>query len=156
MEIVLERVFSMAEIQSINRCQGMLQCIFLSDLVTADGRYLECFVFDPGPFKRWSNYHFPRECPSQKDWETWFNFWHSYVLTGDKLEVPLGDWINPTHRKWLWFTSPTDELHRNKDGVIYHYLPLQAILRECLTAVCKALSLANAKGKGTDGLVIRS
>ncbi len=27
---------------------------------------------------------------------------------------------------------------------------------ECLTAVCKALSLANAKGKGTDGLVIRS
>ncbi len=29
-------------------------------------------------------------------------------------------------------------------------------LWECLTAVCKALSLANAKGKGTDGLVIRS
>jgi hypothetical protein len=29
-------------------------------------------------------------------------------------------------------------------------------VRECLTAVCKALSLANAKGKGTDGLVIRS
>jgi hypothetical protein len=27
---------------------------------------------------------------------------------------------------------------------------------ECLTAVCKALSLANAKGKGTDGLEIRS
>ena len=27
---------------------------------------------------------------------------------------------------------------------------------ECLTAVCKALSLADAKGKGTDGLVIRS
>ncbi len=29
-------------------------------------------------------------------------------------------------------------------------------LWECLTAVCKALSLADAKGKGTDGLVIRS
>jgi len=27
---------------------------------------------------------------------------------------------------------------------------------ECLTAACKALSLANAKGKGTNGLVIRS
>jgi hypothetical protein len=52
MEIVLERAFSMAEIQSINWCQGMLQCIFLSDLVTAEGRYLENFVFDPGPFKR--------------------------------------------------------------------------------------------------------
>ena len=27
---------------------------------------------------------------------------------------------------------------------------------ECLTAACKALSLANAKGKGTNGSVIRS
>ena len=27
---------------------------------------------------------------------------------------------------------------------------------ECLTAACKAFSLANAKEKGTDGLVIRS
>ncbi len=33
---------------------------------------------------------------------------------------------------------------------------LYAFLWECLTAVCKALSLADAKGKGTDGLVIRS
>jgi hypothetical protein len=29
--------------------------------------------------------------PHKKDWETWFNLWHSYVLMGDKLEVPLGD-----------------------------------------------------------------
>ncbi len=129
MEIVLKRVFSTAEIQSINRCRGMLQCIFLSDLITAVGRYLESFVFDPGPFKRRSNYRFPRECPSQKDWQTWFNFWHSNTLTGDKLEVPLSDWINLTHRKWLWYTSPTDELHRIEDGVIYHYLPSQAIRR---------------------------
>jgi hypothetical protein len=50
-EIAIERVYSTADIQSINRCQGMLQCIFLSDVVTADGRYLESFVFDPGPFR---------------------------------------------------------------------------------------------------------
>jgi hypothetical protein len=74
MEIILVRVFSTAEIQSFNRCQEMLQCIFLSDLVTADRRYLESFVFEPGLFKRRSNYCFPQECSSQKDWETWFNF----------------------------------------------------------------------------------
>jgi hypothetical protein len=127
MEIVLDRVSSMAEMQSINWCQGMLQCIFLSDVVTADGRYLESFVFDPGPFKRRSNYCFPRECPSQKDWETWFEFWHSYVLMGDKLEVPLGNWINATHRKWLWYTTPTDKLHRIEDGIAFHYLPLHGV-----------------------------
>jgi hypothetical protein len=114
MEIVLKRVYSMAEIQSINQCRGMLQCIFLSDVVTADGRYLESFVFDPGPFRSWSKYCFPRECPSQQDWGKWFEFWHSYALTGDKLEIPLGIWINPTHRKWLWYTTPTDNLYRIK------------------------------------------
>ena len=119
MEIVLERVYSTAEIQSINWCQGMLQCIFLSDVVTADGRYLESFVFDPGPFRSWSKYCFLQECPSQQDWEKWFEFWHSYPLTGD-----IGIWINPTHRKWLWNTTPTDDLYRIEEGVVHHYLPL--------------------------------
>jgi len=31
-----------------------------------------------------------------------------------------------------------------------------SVVLECLTAACKALSPANAKGKGADGLVIRS
>ena len=35
-------------------------------------------------------------------------------------------------------------------------LAIGSRLLECLTAACKALSLANAKGNGTDGLVIRS
>ncbi len=51
MEIALDRVSSVTEIKSINRCQGMLQCILLSDVVTADGRYLKSFIFDPGLFK---------------------------------------------------------------------------------------------------------
>ncbi len=51
MEIILESVSLMAAIKSLNRCRGMLNYIFLSDLVTADGRYLESFVFDPGPVK---------------------------------------------------------------------------------------------------------
>jgi hypothetical protein len=99
MELALGRASSPSEIASINRCQGMLQCIFLSDVVTADGRYLESFVFGPGPFRRRLSYRFPRESPSQEDWETWFDFWHSYVLRGDKLAVLLGKWINLTHRK---------------------------------------------------------
>ncbi len=43
-----------------------------------------------------------------------------------------------------------------EDGMTRQNENNQRCLRECLTAVCKALSLANAKGKGTDGLVIRS
>ena len=129
MELVLERVYSTAEIQSINQCQRMLQCIFLSDVVTADGRYLESYVFDPGPFRSRSKYRFPRECPSQQDWEKWFQFWHSYALTGDKLEISLGIWINPTHRKWPWYTTPTTDLYRIEDVVVHCYLPSQGAHR---------------------------
>ena len=59
MEIVLDGVFSISEIKSLNRCRGILQCIVLSDLVMADGRYLESFLFNPGPIKWRSNYCFP-------------------------------------------------------------------------------------------------
>jgi hypothetical protein len=41
-------------------------------------------------------------------------------------------------------------------GSLRSHLETKPDMWECLTAVCKALSLANAKGKGTDGLVIRS
>ncbi len=119
MEIILDSVSSTAEIQSLSRCRGMLQCIFLSDLVTADGRYLESFVFDPDPIKWHSNYCFPWERHTKRDWDTWFNFWHNYATTGNKLRVPLGRWTHPTNRKWLW-------LHRIKDGFVHHYLPSQS------------------------------
>jgi hypothetical protein len=113
------------KIKSLSRCRGMLQCIFLSDLVTADGRYLESFVFDPGPFKRRSNNCFPQEGPTKGDWDTWFNFWHNDATTRWKLN-PLGRWTHPTHRKWLWYSSSIDDLPRVEDGIVYYYLPAQS------------------------------
>ena len=129
MEIILGKVSSAAEVQSISRCRGSLQCIFLSDLVTADGRYLESFLFNPSPPKQRSNYRFPHKCPTKKDWDIWFNFWHNYATTGGKLKVPLGQWTHPTHRKWLWYTSSVDDLHQVGNGIVHHYLPSQSRCR---------------------------
>jgi hypothetical protein len=56
----------------------------------------------------------------------WFNFWHNYATTGRKLKVPLGRWTHPTHRKWLWYSSSIDDLHRAEDGTVYYYLPAQS------------------------------
>jgi hypothetical protein len=74
MELILDGAFSTEDIKSLNRCRGMLQCIFLSDLVTADGKYLESFVFYPGPYQRRSTYRFPPERPTRGDWEKWCSF----------------------------------------------------------------------------------
>ena len=103
--------------------EGSLQCIFLSDLVMADGRYLESFVFNPGPPKQRSTYSFPCECPTKTDC---LISGKNYATSGGKLKVPLGQWTNPTHRKWLWYASLVEDLHRVENGVVYHYLPSQS------------------------------
>jgi len=66
-------------------------------MTTADGWYLEQFVFDPGSKVTRSKYKFPRELPANKDWEAWFNFWPNYTATGDKLHTPppSGSMDNP-------------------------------------------------------------
>jgi len=71
----------------------------------------------------WSKYKFPLDLSAKKDWEAWFNFWHDYTATGDKLHIPLGAWITPTHRRWIWYyKSSTDDLPRIERGKVYHYL----------------------------------
>jgi hypothetical protein len=103
MELIFGKVLNRKTIRSLSRCRGSLEIIFLSDMTTADGRYLEQFLFDPGSKVAGSKYKFPRESPAKKDWDAWFNFWHNYTATGDKLHTPLGAWIAPTHRSWIWY-----------------------------------------------------
>jgi hypothetical protein len=123
MELILGQALNRKTIGSLSRCQGALDIIFLSDMTTANGRYLEQFVFDPGSKVAWSKYKFPRESPAKKDWDAWFNFWHDYTATGGKLHTPLGAWITPTHRRLIWYyKSSTGDLHRIKKGKVYHYL----------------------------------
>ncbi len=47
MENFFAEVHSPETIRSLLRCRGALEAIFLSDITTADGRYLEKFVFNP-------------------------------------------------------------------------------------------------------------
>jgi hypothetical protein len=48
MEIIFAHDSNPVRIASLNRCQGYLQALFLSDIATAGGKYLEHFVFNPG------------------------------------------------------------------------------------------------------------
>jgi len=90
MELIFGKVIDKKMIRSLSRCLGSLEIIFLSDMTKADGRYLEQFVFDPGSKVEQSKYKFPQESPAKKKWDAWFNFWHDYTATGDKLHTPLG------------------------------------------------------------------
>jgi hypothetical protein len=124
MELIVRKTLAKNTIQSLSRCQGALEIIFLLDMTTADGRYLEHLVFNPGGRVSWSKYKFPRDIPAKKDWEVWFNFGHDYTATGEKLHTPLGKWIAPTHRRWIWYYDrSSNDLQQTKDGKFHHYLP---------------------------------
>lgn len=124
MDIFISMDLSPDVMRSLSLCRVSLECIFLSDLTTADGQYLKDFVFNPGGRGRASTFKFPRERPTQGDWNQWFDFWHSFATTGDKLKVPLGNWINPTHRTWKWYyRAETNDLQRVEGSTMFHYKP---------------------------------
>jgi hypothetical protein len=91
MEIIFSHDLDATTIQDLNRCRGLLEALFLSDITTADGKYLEHFVFDPGGRAKCSRYTFPREQPTRQDWDSWINFWHASTNTGGKLKCCWAD-----------------------------------------------------------------
>ncbi len=122
MEIIFSQNFDFTEITQINRCRVYLQTLFLSDIMTADGKYLEHFVFDPGSNTCCSRYTFLREKPTRQDWDPWVNFWHGFTTTEGKLKTPLGGWTNPTHRIWNWYhNKERDELYHINGTTIKYF-----------------------------------
>jgi hypothetical protein len=122
MEIIFVQDSNPVRIASLNRCQGYLQALFLSDIATADRKYLKHFVFDPGRKVRQSCYTFPREQPTRYDWDRWINFWHAYITTGSKLNTLLGKWIHPTHRLWHWyFNKEKDKLYHIYGSTVRYF-----------------------------------
>ncbi len=110
-EIIFSHDLTFNMVKSLNRCRGAPETIFPSDITTADGRYLEHFICNPGGKTSRSHYKFPLEQPTREDWDHWMNFWHSFTMTGGRPKVPLGRWSNKTHQKWkCYYNQGKDEL----------------------------------------------
>ena len=80
--------YSGVPLQRLNRCRIAVQAMFLSDLVSANGRNF--LAFDPTVFKnfapRTSKFAYPRESPTKEDWCTWYRFWKNFTTTGWTLD----------------------------------------------------------------------
>ena len=122
MNIIMATGMSKAWKANINRCRGYLGVMFLSDMSTADGKYLEQFTFDPKENSTRSSYTFPREEPTTADCKRWCSFWANFTTTGRRLTADLGKWLNPTHRTWRWYyNEEKDDLVRLENKVLSHY-----------------------------------
>jgi hypothetical protein len=71
MEIFLSADLSPDLLWSLRQCRVAHEAIFLSDLTTADGKYLEDFVFAPGGRGKASTFKFSCEGPTWSDWDSW-------------------------------------------------------------------------------------
>ena len=74
MDVIVAEDLTKADICCLNRCRGFLGVIFLSDMATADWKYLKQFMFDPQENSTKSKYEFPREEPTKTDWTRWTKF----------------------------------------------------------------------------------
>jgi hypothetical protein len=101
-DLFLNEGYKGMDLRRLNRCRLALRSIFLSDIVTADGRRLEDFVMH-SRVGRDSIFSFPREHPSDKDWALWDDFWTSWCLPNGTVPTVLGEWIQRSHQKWQWF-----------------------------------------------------
>ena len=90
MEIAMEMIVDKEMLKSIARVRGFLNVMFLSDIATADGKFLEHFTSKRSDFLLRPKLAFPKECPTDSDWESWCIFWRSWTVDNFELPSPLG------------------------------------------------------------------
>jgi hypothetical protein len=113
---------------TLNRWHIINKMLFLSDIATACGRYIDCTLL--GPLAPWLGPQltntFPQEVPSSKDWLLWRTFWTLYSGPGCLLHIPLGEWLHPSHRIWKWFYDPIqDQLQHVRNNARTVCKPIQ-------------------------------
>ena len=70
----------------LNQCRLANQLLFLSDMVSANGRRLEkALTLPPTDEIRCSRFNFPREELTQDNWIMWLEFWAQITDAGGYL-----------------------------------------------------------------------
>jgi hypothetical protein len=108
--------FNTQQLRQINTCRLYLQVLTLSDIATANGKYLlpnilkgQCTT-DRTSTLNWPSMSRPTL------WAAW-KLYLNHVSSGTRLNSPLGPWITYPHQKWIWFYEPVED-------IVYHQLNL--------------------------------
>lgn len=105
---------------NMNRCRNYLQVLFLSDICTADGKFIERRFLNTTPTPATSTLLFPNEQPSSQDWKVWRSTWHHLTSNTGRLKSPLGDWTSMPTAHWGWLFLPETSQIANVKTDITH------------------------------------
>ena len=84
--------------------------MFLSDIATIYGKYIEEWVLLEGVYESRSILGYPREQPTKNDLKVWVEIIKSITTSNFELMTPLGEWKNKSHRIWKWYKDPIHNL----------------------------------------------
>ena len=111
--------YSNERLQALNRCRISHKLIFLSDISTACGRFIDPeYILPPSQESvrnRISSYIFPTCKPSRADWALWREFWGSATGANGLLHIALGGWVHSSHSQWIWFHCAYTATHCSSD-----------------------------------------
>ncbi len=106
----------------MNRCRNFLHALFLSDIGTADGKFLNRQFLTRNNLRPLeSSLPFPREQPTRSDWLVWIGTWSMVTLASFKLHSDLGPWIYPSPVPWRWFHNVELNCVTQTTGDITHF-----------------------------------
>mmetsp|Transcript_21350 Transcript_21350/g.30549 ORF Transcript_21350/g.30549 Transcript_21350/m.30549 type:complete len:1538 (+) Transcript_21350:1841-6454(+) len=118
MTIFIESGYSGKDLAQLNRCRLYVQVFFISDVATADGKYIDekyrQRIKNP---ERVSTWKWPAQgIPDRQAWRLWDKAL-GYIEQDNKLRVPLGKWLRRPHQTWEWqFHPPTGIVRRKTKG----------------------------------------
>jgi hypothetical protein len=104
MEIFQSHNFSPIQLRHLNNCRIFLQVLTLSDITSADGKYiLPTALKGERTQEQTSTLHWPRQdSPTELSWDLW-RLALSHISTHSKLLRPLGPWTGNPHQTWTWY-----------------------------------------------------
>ena len=106
-------MFTKGELRTINRCRLYLQVMFISDIVSGEGKHVTLKYLHgiKDSFRR-SRWVWPLQLrPTGREWKVWQKAVQlivtSRVSGGRRLSSPIGAWTQPSHQQFSWFYSPS-------------------------------------------------
>ena len=134
MQQVGSSALSRGEVRSVNLCRQWLRVLYLSDIVTGDGRsiQLEAWKGD-APQSVHANLGWPViHRPSAAHWSVWRRYLQSLcTLQPRTLRQPLGNWNFPPLESQIWFYDAlSDRVYERSDNItVYSRIPHRRLRR---------------------------
>ena len=132
MQMLVDKGVRGAELKSFNRVRIANEALFLSDVTTCNGKYLEDMLLqtvwrdteEAELGRHRSKFGFWTELPTEKDLKVWEKHLRSCAGSNLHLTQPLGRWIGPSPRIWRYLYDADEnilELHYDDKIEVYEH-----------------------------------